>query len=68
VLDGSAGTAPIDVGARPSSVVGRIDSADIVLEHSSISRHHAALAHHKEGHIYVIECADAVSTRHPHLR
>jgi hypothetical protein len=44
-------------------VVGRIESADIILEHSSISRHHCALAHHADnGRLYVIDLKSACGT------
>ena len=53
----------IDVGARGSYVIGRVDTADIVVSHSSISRHHCALAHHIDGRVYIIDLQSACGTK-----
>ena len=52
-IDSSA--AALALGAKGSYVIGKVETADIMLEHSSISRHHCAVAHHSDGRVYVIE-------------
>jgi len=53
----------LDVGLKPSYVIGRNDTADIVLSHASISRHHAAVAHHSDGRVYIIDLKSACGTK-----
>ena len=53
----------LDVGLKPSYVIGRNDTADIVLSHASISRHHAAVAHHGDGRVYIIDLKSACGTK-----
>jgi hypothetical protein len=53
----SSGGETLRIGGKGSYVIGRVDTADIVLIHSSISRHHCAVVHHTDGRVYVIECA-----------
>ena len=57
------GAKPIDVGARGSFVIGRVETADIMLEHSSVSRHHCALAHHCDGRVYIVDLQSACGTK-----
>lgn len=51
----SEGVKSLGVGGKASYVIGRVDTADILLNHSSISRHHCAVVHHMDGRVYVIE-------------
>ena len=52
---GGAAGRTLALGAKGSYVIGRVETADIILEHSSISRHHCAVAHHSDGRVYIIE-------------
>lgn len=62
VLEELGGAGRIDLRAAPSFVVGRVSTADIILEHASVSRHHAGLCHHTNGRLYVIDLNSAFGT------
>lgn len=49
------GAKRLAIGGKGSYVIGRVETADILLAHSSISRHHCAVVHHMDGRVYVIE-------------
>ena len=49
------GAKRLGIGGKGSYVIGRVETADIMLSHSSISRHHCAVVHHMDGRVYVIE-------------
>jgi NIMA-interacting peptidyl-prolyl cis-trans isomerase 1 len=50
----------IDLGTKAYYVFGRnVDMADIVIEHPSASRKHAAIVHHKGGKVYLIDLQSA---------
>lgn len=62
VLEEVGGSARHDISGRSSYVVGRVATADLLLEHQSVSRHHAALVHHENGRLYVIDLNSAFGT------
>eukprot|EP00898_Chlorokybus_atmophyticus_P007492 jgi/Chlat1/7744/Chrsp66S07325 len=47
---------------RARILFGRGANCDVVLEHPSISRHHAALLHHHNGSIFVVDLGSAHGT------
>jgi len=53
----------IDLGQKAYYVFGRnVEMADIVIEHPSASRKHAAVVHHKGGKVYLIDLQSAHGT------
>mmetsp|Transcript_47823 Transcript_47823/g.79588 ORF Transcript_47823/g.79588 Transcript_47823/m.79588 type:complete len:180 (-) Transcript_47823:531-1070(-) len=44
-------------------LLGRSPDCDIVLEHPSVSRHHCALVHHKNGTIFVLDLGSVHGTQ-----
>ncbi|EOD28046.1 hypothetical protein EMIHUDRAFT_235244 [Emiliania huxleyi CCMP1516] len=67
----SGGVARIDRQGRPETlqigmtravVAGRSPDADVVLEHPSASRRHAAVLHHASGAVYLVDLGSAHGT------
>ena len=53
----------VQLGSRRFFVAGRLaDVCNIVLEHASASRQHAAIVHHHSGSIYIIDLGSAHGT------
>lgn len=57
--DGRQETMPID--KQPAYLLGRqADAVDIPLEETSCSREHAALVHHANGRLFLIDLASVI--------
>lgn len=62
VWRGAALVETLPLGGKAFFVAGRLPSCDIVLEHASASREHAAILHHRSGAIYLIDLGSAHGT------
>lgn len=57
----------IKLGEKDATVFGRFEAVcDIVLDHSSASRKHAAIVHHTNGKLYLIDLESGLYT-YPHF-
>eukprot|EP00908_Phaeocystis_cordata_P015872 Transcript_27072.p2 GENE.Transcript_27072~~Transcript_27072.p2 ORF type:complete len:228 (-),score=38.82 Transcript_27072:473-1156(-) len=52
----------VPLGLQASFVAGRSPDADVVLEHPSASRRHAAVLHHRSGAVYLLDLGSAHGT------
>ena len=52
----------IPLRQRAFFIAGRLPESDIVLEHASASRQHAAIVHHRSGALYLIDLGSAHGT------
>ena len=62
VWRGAALLETVPIGGRGFFIAGRLAESDIVLEHASASRHHAAVLHHRSGAVYLLDLGSAHGT------
>jgi len=55
VFKGDEQVDQLKVNAAPVVIFGRVDTCDVQLDHGSISRRHAAIAHDEDGAVYIID-------------
>lgn len=52
----------VSLRERAFFIAGRLPESDLVLEHASASRQHAAIVHHRSGAVYLIDLGSAHGT------
>ena len=62
VWKGAALLESLAINVRPFYFAGRLPECDVMLEHASASRHHAAILHHRSGAVYIHDLGSAHGT------